>query len=60
MTALARVIGPALAGLAYDAFQTAGAVGSQVIVAALGIVLLLRLLPEVVPALSPREPPVAG
>ncbi|MDP9190634.1 MAG: MFS transporter [Acidobacteriota bacterium] len=44
MTALARVIGPALAGLAYDALQTNGAIVSQVMVVSIGIVLLLRLL----------------
>ena len=44
MTALARVVGPALAGLAYDTLRTAGAIGSQVLVAIAGIALLLRLL----------------
>lgn len=43
MTALARVVGPALAGLAYDAYRTGGAVVSQVLVAAIGIALLVRL-----------------
>jgi len=43
MTALARVIGPALAGLAYDAFRTSGAIASQVLVAMIAIVLLVRL-----------------
>jgi MFS family permease len=43
MSALARVIGPALAGLAYDALRTGGAIGSQVVVVTLGIALLLRL-----------------
>jgi len=44
MTALARVVGPALAGLAFDALRTAGAIASQVLVAIAGIALLLRLL----------------
>lgn len=44
MTALARVMGPALVGLAYDALRTTGAVASQVLVVIAGIVLLLRLL----------------
>ncbi len=43
MTALARMIGPALAGLAYDALRTGGAIGSQVVVVMVGIVLLIRL-----------------
>jgi MFS transporter, DHA1 family, tetracycline resistance protein len=44
MTALARVMGPALVGLAYDAMRTTGAIASQVLVAIAGIALLLRLL----------------
>lgn len=44
MTALARVMGPALVGLAYDAMRTTGAVASQVFVAIAGIMLLLQLL----------------
>lgn len=44
MTALARVMGPALVGLAYDALRTTGAIASQVLVVIAGIVLLLRLL----------------
>jgi DHA1 family tetracycline resistance protein-like MFS transporter len=43
MTALARVMGPAIAGLAYDALRTAGAITSQVLVVGGGIVLLVRL-----------------
>jgi MFS family permease len=43
MTALGRVIGPALVGLAYDALKTSGAIASQVIVVAIGMTLLLRL-----------------
>jgi MFS transporter, DHA1 family, tetracycline resistance protein len=50
MTALARVMGPALAGLAYDAMRTAGAIGSQAIVVALGIMLSIRLLERRRPA----------
>jgi MFS transporter, DHA1 family, tetracycline resistance protein len=44
MTALARVMGPALVGLAYDALRTTGAIASQVLVVIAGIALLLRLL----------------
>ena len=44
MTALARVAGPALAGLAYDALKTEGAIGSQAIVVIVGLVLSLRLI----------------
>lgn len=44
MTALARVIGPALVGLAYDALHTRGAIGSQVAVVMIGIAMLARLL----------------
>jgi DHA1 family tetracycline resistance protein-like MFS transporter len=44
MTALARVIGPALAGFAYDVFRTSGAIGSQVVVALVGIALLLQIV----------------
>lgn len=43
MTALARMIGPALAGFAYDALRTEGAIGSQIAVAMVGIALLARL-----------------
>jgi len=43
MTALARVMGPALVGLAYDALRTTGAIASQVLVVIAGIALLLRL-----------------
>jgi len=44
MTALARVIGPALAGYAYDSFRTGGAVGSQVVIVVVGVGLLVQLL----------------
>jgi MFS transporter, DHA1 family, tetracycline resistance protein len=44
MTALARVMGPALVGLAYDALRTTGAITAQVLVVIAGIALLLRLL----------------
>jgi DHA1 family tetracycline resistance protein-like MFS transporter len=44
LTALARVIGPALAGFAYDAARAGGAIVSQVSVVAIGIALLLQLL----------------
>ena len=46
MTALARVVGPALAGFAYDSFRTSGAVASQLLIVVLGIALLLRLVAE--------------
>ena len=44
MTALARVIGPALFGLAYDVLKTQGAIASQVAVVLIGIALSLQLL----------------
>lgn len=44
MTALARVLGPALAGYAYDALKTPGAVFSQVAVVTIGIALSARLI----------------
>lgn len=44
MTALARVVGPALVGYAYDVLKTRGAIASQVAVVMIGIVLSLRLL----------------
>jgi MFS family permease len=43
LNALARVIGPAVAGLAYDALQAPGALLSQAAVVTVGIVLSLRL-----------------
>ena len=56
MTALARVIGPALVGLAYDSLRTGGAIASQVLVVAVGIVLLSRLLG----AEKRKTPPFGG
>ena len=50
MMALARVVGPALAGLAYDTFRTGGAVGSQVAVVMVGVALLAGLLRRSFPA----------
>jgi len=44
LNSLARVIGPAAAGLAYDALQAPGALLSQAAVVTLGIVLSLRLI----------------
>ena len=44
MMALARVLGPPLAGFAYDAWRTPGAIFSQTAVVTIGIVLLLSLL----------------
>ncbi|HJQ35582.1 MAG TPA: MFS transporter [Thermoanaerobaculia bacterium] len=44
MTALARVVGPALAGFAYDTLRTRGAIGSQLVVVVLAVGLLLALL----------------
>src|SRR5204862_203249 len=44
MTALARVVGPALAGFAYDSYRAGGAVGSQVVIVVVGVVLLVRLM----------------
>jgi multidrug resistance protein len=46
MTALARVIGPALAGYAYDSYRTGGAVGSQVVIVVVGVGLLVGLMGE--------------
>jgi len=56
MTALARVIGPALVGLAYDALQTRGAIASQVAVAGIGIAMLARLLTVREGAAEPHRP----
>ena len=56
MTALARVIGPALVGLAYDALQTGGAIASQVIVVAIGMTLLLLLLTNLEAVAEPHRP----
>lgn len=42
LTALARVCGPAIAGLAYDAFKAPGALVSQAAVVTVGIVLSVR------------------
>jgi DHA1 family tetracycline resistance protein-like MFS transporter len=44
LNALARVAGPPLAGLAYDAFQTAGAALAQAAVVTIGIVLAARVI----------------
>jgi MFS family permease len=44
LNALARVIGPVAAGLAYDALQAPGALLSQAAVVAVGIILSLRLI----------------
>jgi MFS family permease len=44
LNALARVIGPAAAGLAYDALHAPGALLSQAAIVTLGIVLSLRLI----------------
>jgi len=43
LTALGRVIGPALAGLAYDALQAPGAVASQVAIVMIAMLLAARL-----------------
>ena len=43
MTALARVMGPAIAGYAYDVYRTGGAVSSQVVIVIVGMILLLQL-----------------
>lgn len=56
MTALARVAGPALVGLAYDAMKTGGAIASQVIVVAIGMTLLLRLVTGLEVVAEPRRP----
>ncbi|HEX7137858.1 MAG TPA: MFS transporter [Vicinamibacterales bacterium] len=44
LNSLARVFGPAVAGLAYDALQAPGALLSQAAVVAVGIVLSLQLI----------------
>lgn len=44
LNALARVIGPAAAGLAYDALRAPGALLSQAVVVTLGILLSIRLI----------------
>jgi MFS family permease len=44
LNSLARVIGPALAGLAYDAFHAAGASFSQAAVVSLALLLSIRLV----------------
>jgi MFS transporter, DHA1 family, tetracycline resistance protein len=44
LTALARVIGPALVGLAYDALRTPGALFSQAAIVTIAIVLAVRLM----------------
>ena len=55
LTALARVIGPAFAGLAYDSLRAPGALVSQAIIVTIAIVLALRLMsvpsPRTVPTL---------
>jgi DHA1 family tetracycline resistance protein-like MFS transporter len=56
MTALARVIGPALVGLAYDALHTRGAIASQVAVVTIGIAMLARLLTVRVAVSEPHRP----
>lgn len=53
LTALARVIGPALAGLAYDALRTPGALISQAIIVAIAIALAIRLLSGPEPRAAP-------
>jgi DHA1 family tetracycline resistance protein-like MFS transporter len=44
LTALARVIGPALAGLAYDALKAPGALLTQAVIVTIAIVLAARLV----------------
>lgn len=44
LNALARVMGPPIAGLAYDAFRTPGALLSQAAIVAIAIVLAVRLI----------------
>lgn len=44
LNALARVMGPPIAGLAYDAFHTAGASLSQVVIVSVAMLLALRLV----------------
>ena len=44
LNALARVMGPPLAGLAYDAFRTPGALLSQVAIVSVAMLLAMRLI----------------
>lgn len=53
LTALARVIGPALAGLAYDSLRTPGALFSQAIIVTIAIVLAVRLMSMPSPRTAP-------
>lgn len=50
LNALARVIGPPLAGLAYDAFRAPGALITQAAIAAVAIALAVRLMATARPA----------
>jgi len=54
MTALARMLGPALVGFAYDALKTPGAIFSQAAIVSIGIALAMRLLTD--PAAAPESP----
>jgi hypothetical protein len=47
------VIGPALAGLAYDALRTPGALYSQAIIVTIAIVLAVRLMSVPTPRTAP-------
>lgn len=53
LTALARVIGPALAGLAYDALHAPGAIVAQAIIVTIAIVLAVRLMSVPTPRTAP-------
>lgn len=53
LTALARVIGPALAGLAYDGLQTPGALFSQALIVTIAIALAARLMTIPTPRTAP-------
>jgi len=57
LNALARVIGPALAGLAYDALKAPGALLSQAAVVTIGIALSVRLMSRSAVAKPPLSDP---
>jgi MFS family permease len=52
LNALARVMGPPIAGFAYDSFHTAGASLSEAVIVAIGIALSLRVIARRQPAVS--------
>ena len=57
LNALARVVGPALAGFAYDTFAAPGALLSQAVVVTIAIALGVRLIAAAAPATLERTLP---